>query len=144
MTSPFTYSILQYRHSLILGEAINVGVLFQFHVEEKLEFISGNAHRLKLIYPDFDQTVCNYLIKGISKKIKDENNSLFFDFNSNSNLKKYISSNLLPEDSTVLQFQEPITVLGNRGNLISSKFIEKIVNDFSALLLPDLITKKVK
>jgi hypothetical protein len=142
MTSPFTYSILQYRHSLILGEAINVGVLFQFHVEEKLEFISGNAHRLKLIYPDFDQTVYNYLIKSISKKVKDENNSSFFDFNSNSNLKKYISSNLLLEDSTVLQFQEPVTVLGNKANLISSKFIGKIVNDFSALLLPDLTTKK--
>jgi hypothetical protein len=142
MTSPFTYSILQYRHSIILGEAINVGILFQFHVEEKLEFISGNANRLKLIYPDFDQTVYNYLIKGISQKIKDENNSLLLDFNSNNNFKKYISSHLLPEDATVLQFQEPVTVIGNRNDLSSPGFIEKIVTDFSTLLLPGLIIKK--
>ena len=36
MTTPFTYSVLQYRHSLVLGEAINVAILFQFQAAEKV------------------------------------------------------------------------------------------------------------
>jgi hypothetical protein len=136
MPTPFTYSILQYRHSLVLGEAINVGILFQFPDEEKFEFVSGNAYRLKAIYPDFDQSVYNYLIKSIEKKLKQDNSDLFKFSNSKSNLKEYIHTSLLSEDASVLQFREPIKVLSNKDNFGQDDRIEKIVDEFSKLLLP--------
>ena len=142
MTTPFTYSVLQYKHSLVLGEAINVAILFQFQAEEKVEFVAGNAHRLKAIYPDFDQTVYNYLIKSIERKLRDESSSLFRSVNINNDFKKYISGAILPEDSTVLQFQEPVNVLGGKADGNTEEQIEKIVDEFSKLLLPGIVTKK--
>src|SRR6266516_1915982 len=142
MPTSFTYSVLQYRHSLVLGEAINVGILFQFPTEEKLEFVSGNAYRLKSIYPNFDHTVYNYLIKSIEKKIKEGNESLFRSLNAKSDFKRYINSAILSEDATVLQFQEPVNVLNNRGNIGKSDRIEKIVDEFTKLLLHEVIIKK--
>lgn len=142
MTTPFTYSVLQYRHSLVLGEAINVGILFQFPAAEKVEFIAGNAHRLKLIYPDFDQTVYNYLIKSIEKKLREEGNSLFHSVHLKTDFKKYIRSAVLPEDATVLQFQEPVNVVGRKVEGSTEEKIDKIVDEFSKLLLPGIVTKK--
>src|SRR5688572_9077994 len=111
MNKNFTYSLLQYHHSLVLGEAINVGILFQFPEEERVEFVSGNATRLKAIYPDFDLTVYNYLIKSIERKLIETNNSIFTSVISKSDFKKFISSSILPEDATVLQFKDPTTAL---------------------------------
>ncbi len=142
MTTPFTYSVLQYRHSLVLGEAINVAILFRFPETEKLEFVAGNAHRLKAIYPDFDQTVYNYLVKSIEKKLKFENQSLYHSLNSKTDFKKYINSVILPEDATVLQFQEPVNVSGRKTDGTLENKIEKFVDEFSRLLLPGIITKK--
>lgn len=142
MTTPFTYSVLQYRHSLVLGEAINVAILFQFPAAEKVEFVAGNAHRLKAIYPDFDQTIYNYLIKSIERKLKDEGNSLFRSVNIKTDFKKYISNAVLPEDATALQFQEPVNVLGSKSETNTEERIGKIVDEFSKLLLPGIITKK--
>ncbi len=141
MTNSFTYSVLQYRHSLVLGEAINVGILFQFPVEEKLKFVAGNAYRLKAIYPDFDQTVYNYLIKSIEKKLKEESKSLFRFANAKSDFKKFINAFILPEDATALQFKDPVSVLGNTDGAYNSDSLSKIVDGFSKMLLPGIITK---
>lgn len=136
MNASFTYSLLQYRHSLWLGEAINVGILFQFPREEKIEFVAGNAHRLKAIYPDFDQTVFNYLIKSIEKKLIEVNGSLFSSIASKSDLKKYIHSSILPEDATALQFKDPVSVVNTIGEP------KNVIQEFSTLLLPGIIAKK--
>lgn len=136
MSKSFTYSILQYHHSFVLGEAINVGILFQFPDEERLEFVAGNATRLKAIYPDFDQTVYNYLVKSIERKLIDSNGSIFSGSISKSDFKKYINSSILPEDATVLQFREPSVALNTIGDY------SKVVDEFSKLLLPGIIVKK--
>lgn len=136
MNATFTYSVLQYHHSLWLGEAINVGILFQFPREEKIEFVAGNAYRLKAIYPDFDQTVYNYLIKSIEKKLIEVNGSIFSGIASKSDFKKYIHSSILPEDATVLQFKDPVSAVNTIGEP------KKVIEQFSKLLLPGIITKK--
>lgn len=136
MSKTFTYSILQYKHSVVLGEAINVGILFQFPEEEKIEFVSGNSSRLKAIYPDFDQTVYNYLIRVIEQKLIDINGSLFSGAVSKTDFKNFINSSILPEDATVLQFKPPSTAINSEGDLTI------LVDQFSKLLLPGIITKK--
>jgi hypothetical protein len=127
---------------MVLGEAINVGVLFEFPIQEKLEFVSGNAQRLKAIYPDFDPTVYNYLIKSIEKKLKEEKETLFHNPNLKSDFKRYLHTTILPEDATVLQFQNPISVLGNRKDIGKARSITDIIEAFSRLLLPGVITKR--
>lgn len=143
MTPAFSYSILQYHHSIVLGEAINVGILFQFPSEEKLEFVAGTGSRLKAIYPDFDPTVYNYLIKNIEKKLKEEQSTLFREINAKTDLKRFINSKILAEDATVLQFAGPVNVLGRdrRSEGSIEDEIAKTVEEFSKLLLPGVITK---
>ena len=53
MKNVFAYSILQYRHSLALGEALNVGIVFAFPEFKKYTFKYAHSHRLRLIYPGF-------------------------------------------------------------------------------------------
>jgi hypothetical protein len=137
MTNSFTYSILQYHHSLILGESINVGILFWFPSNEEIYFISGNINRIKSLYSDFDQSVYNYLAKSITNKIKSDKNSSF-SLDSSSDFKKFIKTSILPEDATVLQFQDPVNIILDKINID----IQKTIEEFSNLLLPGLINVK--
>ncbi|MBS1601933.1 MAG: DUF3037 domain-containing protein [Bacteroidetes bacterium] len=142
MTAPFAYSVLQYKHSLVLGEAINVAVLFQFPAAERVEFVAGTSYRLKAIYPDFDPVAYNYYIRSIETKLKNESDSLFRQFNFKTDLKKFINSSILAEDATVLQFQEPVNVLGRNSKNSEGDEIESVVEEFARLLLPGIITRR--
>ncbi len=142
MTTPFTYSILQYKHSFILGEAVNVGVLFHFPADQKFEFIAGNVHRIKAIYLNFDQTLYHYLIKNIEHKISEASRSFFDSPEARQDFKKYLHTVVLPEDATVLQFTEPVSVLLERSGSSDGDRIGKIVDEFAKLLLPGIMTKK--
>jgi len=136
MKSKFTYSILQYRHSFLIREAVNVGILFAFHEENKIEFAFSNAHRVKLIYPDFNPLLFNGTLNFIQDKIKSESdNYLFKEFNINENFKDFLHNKLLREDSSVLQFTEPIQA-------ITINDIKVTVKNYSVLLLPGIDTKK--
>lgn len=136
MTNTFTYSILQYKHSLLLGEAINLGVLFSFPHYEHLQFVSGNTNRVKSVYPEFNKGLISNIFNSIEKKTKDEGKSLFKCINSNGNLKDYIHRNFLQEDASALQFTEPISVADTFDNY------KNTINTFSQLLLPGLIIRK--
>ncbi len=57
MSNYFIYSVLQYKHSLALGEILNVGILFYFPADVKFEFVTCDATRAKLIYPDFNNSL---------------------------------------------------------------------------------------
>jgi hypothetical protein len=59
MSNYFTYSVLQYKHSLALGEILNVGILFYFPDDGCFEFINGDGSRVKSVYPDFDNSLFN-------------------------------------------------------------------------------------
>jgi hypothetical protein len=142
MTAPFTYSVLQYKHSLVLGEAVNVAVLFQFPEAERVEFVAGNSYRLRAIYPDFDPVAYNYYIKNIEAKLKKESFSLFRQVGLKADLKRFINNFILAEDSTVLQFQEPVNVLGRASDQKMRHDIDGVIDEFAKLLLPGIITRK--
>jgi hypothetical protein len=129
MGTPFTYSVLQYRHSLLLCEAINAAVLFHFPAADRVEFVAGDARRVRAIYPDFDQAVYDHIIKSIETKCKDGARPA----DGNTNLRSFIGG-VLPEDATVLQFQEPTSVTGRESDRLD---VDKTVAEFSRLLLPE-------
>jgi hypothetical protein len=135
MKNYFTYSLLQYKHSLVLGEALNVGILFHFPQEKKLEFVSGNGYRAKAIYPDFDNSLFNSYIKVITTKIANRVD-LFSDGSIDTNIGDYIQKNILARDAAGLIFGEPVQV----SNVFETS--QAAIEQYSTLLLPGIITEK--
>src|SRR5262249_31307618 len=131
MNQQFTYSILQYKHSLALGESVNVGLVFSFATEDKIYFVPGDTKRLKCLYPDFDPFIFSQLTKAIQKRIseKPNANSLFAEL-FNQPLRDYIKSDLLIEDSSAFQFSEVFFAVNAFENS------KKAIDEFSKLLLP--------
>lgn len=138
MKPNFTYSILQYRHSLLLCEAINVGVLFSFPHLERLEFVTGNLSRVRATYHDVDQSFLASLLKNIDLRVKDQSKALFNFHNSGLKLKQYIHNAFLKEDASALQFSDPITVVD------TFRDYRAIIKSFSELLLPGTETTDKK
>lgn len=131
MNNQLYYSILQYKHSPILGEVINVGILFFFPEEQtKLFFQMGDSTRLRPIYGDFDAKYFNSILKIIQKNVQTFADQLFARADLINNFEEYIHSYLLKDDDTVLQF----TNIFNALNIFPN--IEKAVEEYTKLLLP--------
>lgn len=135
MTNYFTYSILQYKHSLTLGESINVGILFYFPDERIFEFVSGDGYRAKAIYPDFDNSLFNGYLRAIIAKVK-KHVDLFNEKPVNSDFADYIHKNILAEDAAGLVFHDPVSVKNVFGD------IKKAIDEYSKLLLPGINIEK--
>ena len=137
MNKYFTYSILQYKHNLILGEIINVGILFYFVKDNHFEFVRGNGQRAKAIYPDFDNTLFNGYINAITKKIKDQVDLFNKDLDK-TDFRNYIHQYILAQDASGLIFKDPVSIEFSNGN------VSEIIEQYSKLLLPGIITDNPK
>lgn len=135
MNKQFTYSVLQYKHSLILGESLNVGILFYFPIENRFEFVKGDGTRAKSIYPDFDNSTFNAYIKSITLKVK-EHVDIFNELENKIDFSKYIHQNILAIDAAGLVFNESVTT---STEITDSK---KIIDEYSRLLLPGINIEK--
>jgi hypothetical protein len=135
MSNYFTYSVLQYKHNLILGESINVGILFHFPKDNIFEFVKGDGYRAKAIYPDFNNSLFNGYIKHITEKVKNHID-LFNKQNEKIEFASYIHQYILAEDSAGLIFSEPVQV---KDVFNDSR---KVVGQYAELLLPGIITEK--
>jgi hypothetical protein len=136
MTNRFTYSILKYNHSFVLGESLNVGVLFSFEQDPVLHFVSGNHQRVKSIYPSFDANIFIAITKGIKRKLSQKTAQDLFPEQKDYSFKEYINTILLPEDSTSLQFSDPFFAINSFGTS------QKAIEEFAKILLPDQDLKK--
>ncbi len=137
MKKYFTYSILQYKHSITLGEILNVGILFHFHDENRFELSYGGYSRLKSIYPDFDIQFFNGFLKVINEKIGSHIN-LFSGEGYKTDFIKYIHQNILKPDVSGLVFAEPVSI----ENVFESN--KSAVDFFSKQFLPGIIIEKPK
>lgn len=135
MSTPLTYSILRYRHSQALGESLNVGVLFSFGSEYPLHFVTANTQRIKAAYPDFDNTIFQSFTKSLRQKLGLYKQSDLFPEDKRS-FSEYIVGSLLPEDSSALQFSEPLDVVN------PFQTTQQAIEEFSRVLLPDSEVKK--
>jgi hypothetical protein len=135
MNNYFTYILLQYKHSLSLGEVLNVGILFYFEDENRFEFVTGTGTRAKSIYPDFDVALFNAYQKAISEKVKKQVD-LFYNEENRKDIAAYIHSHILARDAAGLVFGEPKQI----KNVWNNSRIA--VEEYSKLLLPGIITSK--
>lgn len=130
MNEQFIYSVLQYKHSLALGESLNIGVLFSFPNENKIYFVAGNTQRLKCVYPNFDSVIFTKISRSIKLKVDNYNSANNPLYNiENLSFKDYINSKILPEDSSSLQFTDPFVVTNDFKNS------KKAIDEFSKILL---------
>ncbi|NJK96580.1 MAG: DUF3037 domain-containing protein [Bacteroidales bacterium] len=131
MNKQLIYSILQYKHSPVLREAINIGILFYFpDQEKKIHFHFTDATRLRSIYKDFDIRYFNTILKIIRINIEQYSDHIYATSLQTSNFKKFINDFLLKEDDSALQFSEIQYAINSFSN------VEKTVEAFIHLLLP--------
>lgn len=131
MNNQLIYSILQYKHSPVLREAINVGILFFFPEEsKKVRFHFTDATRIRPIYKDFDVRYFHTILKIIQANIEKYADHIYATSLQASNFKKFINDYLLKEDDSALQFSDIQYAI----NTFSST--EKAVEAYTHLLLP--------
>ena len=78
----YTYSILKYQHSALLGESLNIGVLIYFPFEDKFVFkYSRNLSRVKAVYEVVSEKTIKHYLFQIENSIKNlrTNEFSFFD-----------------------------------------------------------------
>jgi len=128
MKKEIKYSVLQYKHSQLLNEAVNVALLVYFPADERIEFVLGNVNRIKALYPEFSPSFFQKFIKIIQSRVellqaKTANEISSFD--------DFIHRNILASDATVLQFSKTSSAA------IANLSFENIVEDYANLFLPD-------
>lgn len=131
MSTFFKYSILRYVHSAVLGEVLNVGILFFFPEKNHIAF-KHPAHlgRIRGVYDgDFSENLVGNILKGLSKKVEQMNKTLQNNIPqlAYSDIDNFINHNLLLEDSTVLQFD-------NAQTAFSDVAIEVTIKEYYYLL----------
>ncbi len=138
MSNIFTYSILQYHHSQVLGESLNVGMLFHFPDEPELYFATGNTSRVKAAYPNFDTTLFNTVIRGIRSKLAIVPPPHLFLEAKAFLFKDYIFTTLLAEDSIALQFSDPQAAVNNFATP------HEAVESYTRIFLPETAVERAE
>lgn len=141
----YTYALLQYRHSQILGEVLNVGLVVYFPDFDRLEFIAPEKLiRLKFAYPDVPEKTIKSYFKYFTSRTKELNlqANVFGNYNLETSLAQFLAEEFLAPDSSSLQFGNFKTAVLYTPNL------EHIINQlynlyFSVFNLHDNPTKKV-
>lgn len=103
----FTYALLQYRHSQILGEVLNIGLVAFFPAEQKLTFIyPDKLLRLRFAYPNLPEKTIKSYLKYFEERVADLNQQHSF-FSRNyleHSLERLLNEEFIAPDSSSLQF----------------------------------------
>lgn len=141
----YTYCLLQYHHSQLLGEVLNIGLIVYFPHEKKLDFIyPEKLIRLRFAYPDVPEKTIKSYFKYFIQRINElnANPEIFSNYDLNISLQKFVNTEFLAADSSALQF-------GNfRSSVLYTTDIEHLKNQlynlyFSVFQVQDNIKKRV-
>lgn len=126
------YSILQYRHSLLREEKFNIGIAFYLpEIDNKIIFYpSPKIDVLKSIYPTIDYKTLMLNLDYIASNIQKNKIHPILDLSLDLSFKLFLKQFVLLEDSTVLQFSDPVII----SNLDSTNPIEVLKNYINILL----------
>jgi hypothetical protein len=103
----FTYGLLQYHHSQILGEVLNIGLLVYFPNVKKLAFIyPEKLIRLRFAYPNVPDKTIKAYFKYFESRVNElnANAEIFSDYDLSKSLQTFIEKEFLQPDSSALQF----------------------------------------
>lgn len=128
VNTTFQYCTLKYRHSIFLNENVNVGLLFFFKEEKKLEFIYPKSlTRISHLYSNINIGIIKRVQNIIRKKCFEINQSSFFEdhifFPTSKDERGFeflIKNKILLDDASSLYFDEIKTGLNfGTENIIS-------------------------
>ena len=141
----YTYCLLQYHHSQLLGEVLNIGLIVYFPDAKRLEFIyPERLIRLRFAYPDVPEKTIKAYFKYFDERVKElnANPEIFSAYDLSKSLQQFVNNEFLPSDSSALQF-------GNfRTSVLYTPDIDHIKNQlynlyFSVFQLQESAPKKV-
>lgn len=105
----YLYSLLQYRHSQLLGEVLNIGMMVYFIDNNRLVFIKpDNLARLRYAYSNVSEDTIKMYFRAFDERIERLNTSgqTLFPFDIDGAFRQFIATEFLPEDASALQFAE--------------------------------------
>ncbi len=148
----YTYSILKYQHSALLGESLNIGVIIFFPTEDKIIFkYSKNLTRIKAVYDVVSERTIKHYLSQIENSVREltTNEFNFFDKDKFEYFDLFIDKFILPRDGSVLQFSKSKQSFNNNGieyttNYLANRFLlekEKSIAG-GAVYKEPLLTKK--
>ena len=71
MENKYIYSLLKYKHSPLLGESLNLGLLVYFTNENRLHFLySKNLSRVKSVYSNIPEKIIRNYLREIGNRIE--------------------------------------------------------------------------
>ncbi|MDI9320431.1 MAG: DUF3037 domain-containing protein [Phycisphaerales bacterium] len=108
-TSTYIYSLLQYRHSQILGEVLNIGLLIYVPNVKQFRFIyPKKLARISTVYPEVQEKTIRHYLRSFAISIGDLNRDpdIFSHNTAEISFIQFIAENILPPDSSALQFSE--------------------------------------
>jgi hypothetical protein len=113
-TNNFQYSVLKYKHSLLLNEVVNVGILFYFPVDYRIEFIyPTKLNRIGHLYPDFNTGTIKIVQSVFETKCRNFNyeweafeRSLFAGTDVKKEFRQIITDEFLIDDASSLYFDD--------------------------------------
>ncbi|MGN6640062.1 MAG: DUF3037 domain-containing protein [Mucilaginibacter sp.] len=103
----FSFALLQYHHSQILGEILNIGLIAYFPDQKETRFIyPEKLIRLRFAYPDIpEKTIKNYF-KFFNDRVCQLNSQpeFFTSIDLEHSLETFLNNELIGSDSSSLQF----------------------------------------
>nr|WP_294898526.1 DUF3037 domain-containing protein [uncultured Pedobacter sp.] len=141
----FTYGLLQYHHSQILGEVLNIGLLVYFPHVKKLAFICPEKLiRLRFAYPNVPDKTIKAYFKYFDSRVRElnANPEIFADYDLSKSLQVFVEKEFLQADSSALQF-------GNyRTSVLYTEDVNYLTNQlynlyFSVFQFQENIAKRV-
>lgn len=142
----YTYSILKYQHSALLGESLNIGVLVYFPFEDKFIFkYSRNLTRIKAVYDIVSEKTIKHYLGQIENSIKNlrTNEFSFFDKDKFEYFDLFIDKFILPKDGSVLQFSKSKqSFLNNNVDFTISYLTNKFLLEKDKLIAGGAIAKE--
>lgn len=141
----YQYALLQYHHSQLLGEVLNIGLVAYFPEFKRLEFIfPEKLIRLKYAYPNVPEKTIKSYFRYFQERVHILNTTphLFHDHDIVNGLQQFLEKEFLAPDASALQF-------GNyRNSVLYTPDIQKITDQlynlyFSVFQIQDSNTKKI-
>ncbi len=103
----FSFSLLQYHHSQILGEILNIGLIAYFPDQRIIRFIyPEKLIRLRFAYPEAPEKTIKSYFKFFTNRVKELNSKpeIFASYNIESSLEAFLNKEFIASDSSSLQF----------------------------------------
>lgn len=141
----YTYGLLQYHHSQLLGEVLNIGLIVYFPIHKHFAFLyPKKLIRLRFAYSVIPEKTIKSYFQYFSNRVSQLNASpnLFSNYNVDKSLETFIEREFLPSDSSALQFG------GYRTSILYTSNIDHIKDQlynlyFSVFQYQEGITKRI-